>query len=199
MKHVAPSMVGPCIVGLASVSPSRLARTGVPAPASLHLTPKSIFPALRSSKRLNSTPQVFPQGDLQVCKKFLQQAQKSPEVDQAAEWARELVRMEARGPGDLPNAMDRIERRHGLPPRTLWALRYRTPKDIFASVYNRLRAAYEGERQRQIRKLQHELILTTAIAGASDPAVAAAEAVLGEMDLVSRADAAPGPTRSGGM
>jgi hypothetical protein len=184
MKHAA-SMVGPCMVGLASVSPSRVARTGVPAPAS----PKSILPALRSAKRLNGTPQVFPQGDLQVCKKFLQQEQKSPEVDEAAEWARELVRMEARGPGDLPNAMDRIERRHGLPPRTLWALRYRAPKDIFASVYNRLRAAYEGERQRQLRQLQHEFILTKALAGASDPAVAAAEAALGEVDLLRRADA----------
>lgn len=119
----------------------------------------------------------------QVRKSPLQSAQNSaPEVIEASTWARELVRLEALGPGDLPNAMARIERRHGLPARTLWSLRYRPPKDVFASIYNKLRSAYEFECERQLERLKHEITITKLKAGADAPAVCAAAALVGEND-----------------
>ncbi|CAM5769922.1 hypothetical protein [Bosea minatitlanensis] len=110
--------------------------------------------------------------------KFLQPVQKPP-VDQAADWANEMVLRETRGPGDLPNAMERLERRHDLPAKTLWSLRYRRPKDIFASLYFKLGQAYQAECERQMRRLSHELEITRAIAGSAHPAVASAEALVG--------------------
>lgn len=116
-----------------------------------------------------------------VCKTSLREAQ-TPEpneiVEEAAAWAEAMVSREARGPGDLPNAMERIARRYGIPHSVLWSLRYRRPKDLFASVYFKLRAAYEAECERQLRQLQHELEITKARAGAAHPAVVAAEAVV---------------------
>ena len=74
--------------------------------------------------------------------------------------------------------MDRLERRHALPRRTLWALRYRPPKDILASVYFKLLAAYQAECERQLRHLTHEIELTRAVAGPRVASVGAAEALV---------------------
>jgi hypothetical protein len=101
-------------------------------------------------------------------------------VNQAAEWANFMVLREARGPGDLPNAMERLERRYGIAIQTFWALRYRRPKDLLASVYLRLQAAHRAEVERQLKKLEHELAITAAIAGPHHPVVAAVEAVVGK-------------------
>jgi hypothetical protein len=100
-------------------------------------------------------------------------------VDEASRWAAELTRMESRGPGDIPNAWQRLERRYGVPTRTFWALRYRRPKDLWASVYLKLRAAYQAECARQFERLKNELEITRAIAGPDAPSVVAAEAVVG--------------------
>lgn len=62
-----------------------------------------------------------------------------------------LVWREARGPGDLDNAMRRIEARFGLPYATLWALRYRVPKSVDAGFFARLAQAFEMQCQRQER------------------------------------------------
>lgn len=113
------------------------------------------------------------------CKKNLQ-GELMNTVDQAADWARELTRAEARGPGDIENAWRRLEHRYGVPASTFWGLRYRKPKDVLASVYIRLRAAYQAECERQIRKLQHEITITKAIAGAAGAAVRAASALARE-------------------
>jgi hypothetical protein len=78
-------------------------------------------------------------------------------VETARAWSNELLRQEARGPGDLPNAMRRLETRYGLPARTFWSLRYRPPADILAGVFVKLQAAYQAECQRQLRKLTHEI------------------------------------------
>lgn len=116
-----------------------------------------------------------------MLKNPLQAAQMSDTaVDQAASWARELTQREARGPGDLNNAWQRLEARYGVPASTFWSLRYRKPKDILASIYFRLRGAYEAECERQMRKLRHELEVTKAIAGADHAAVRAAEALVGK-------------------
>jgi hypothetical protein len=112
-------------------------------------------------------------------KKFLREEQMSDvAVNQAASWARVLTQCESRGPGDLPNAWRRLEARYGVPVQTFWALRYRRPKDILASIYLQLSAAYQAECQRQMRKLAHEIHITRRIAGADHPAVAQAQAVV---------------------
>lgn len=90
-------------------------------------------------------------------------------VDEAAEWADHLVTRVYRGPGDtIEAAHHRAERKYGVPAQTFWALRYRRPKDLLASIYLRLQAAYQQEVERQEAKLRHELLLTKALAPTKD-------------------------------
>lgn len=102
-------------------------------------------------------------------------------VDRAVTWSKELTRLRASGPGDTENAMRRVEREYGIDYGVLWALRYRKPSDILTTWYFRLKAAYEAECDRQIRKLQHEKQIAKALHPDSS-AVASAEAFLREMD-----------------
>jgi hypothetical protein len=83
-------------------------------------------------------------------------------VADAQAWANELVRRESRGPGDMENAMRRLEARYGIPWRTFWQLRYRAPKDVFVGVFLQLKAAYDAEGIRQERLLAHERKITEA-------------------------------------
>ncbi len=83
-------------------------------------------------------------------------------VIEAREWANTLVRRESRGPGDLENAMRRLEARYGIPWRTFWSLRYRPPEDILTNVYFRLLQAFQSECQRQKRLIEHELKIAEA-------------------------------------
>jgi hypothetical protein len=101
-------------------------------------------------------------------------------VDQAAMWAKRLTQTEARGPGDMENAWRRLEARYGVSWRTFWALRYRRPREITAYLFDRLKAAHAAECERQMRRLQHDIEITKAIAGPDAPAVRAAEALVGE-------------------
>lgn len=103
-------------------------------------------------------------------------------LDNAARWSKDLTRMRSRGPGDTENAMRSIEREYGVDYWTLWRLRYRksTLRDIGVSAYMTLKAAYEVECERQLRKLQHEIIITEATAGPASPAIRAAKALVGE-------------------
>lgn len=119
-----------------------------------------------------------------MCKKALQDRKMDGDVlvDEAATWARDLTRREARGPGDMENAWRRLEARYGVPWRTFWSLRYRKPREIGASIYQRLAAAYEAERERQMRLLRHDIETTKKIAGADCAAVREAEALVGEVD-----------------
>lgn len=77
-------------------------------------------------------------------------------VSEAKEWASHMVLREMRSPGDLENAMRRLESRYGIPWRTFWNLRYRPPADILVGVWRQLHAAYEAECKRQERLLAHE-------------------------------------------
>ena len=77
-------------------------------------------------------------------------------VSEAKEWASHMVLREMRSPGDLENAMRRLESRYGIPWRTFWNLRYRPPADILVGVWRQLHSAYEAECQRQERLLAHE-------------------------------------------
>lgn len=121
---------------------------------------------------------------LQMCKKNLMEGQMSDVayLDNAERWSKELTRLRARGAGDTENAMRSLEREYGIDYWTIWRLRYRRSalKDIGVSVYHRLKAAYEAECQRQMRKLQHEIEVTEQITGPDSNAVRAAKALVGE-------------------
>lgn len=103
-------------------------------------------------------------------------------VEQASEWARWLTLREAQGPGDMPRAWERLERRYGVPGRIFWCLRYRPPKTLSVSIYARLKHAYDAERERQLRLLRHDLEITKAVVGPTDSAVVAVQALVGEED-----------------
>ena len=106
-------------------------------------------------------------------------------IDAAEQWSKDLTRMKARGSnGDILGAMRQIEREYGVDYWTIWKLRYRrsTIKDIGVSIYMRLQAAYQAECEKQLRKLEHEIEITEAIAGADSDAVRAAKALVGETE-----------------
>ena len=78
-------------------------------------------------------------------------------VEEAKRLVRELIQIESRGAGDTENAMRRLGNRYGIPWRTFWTLRYRTPRDVFVGVYQKLQTAHRVECERQIERLRHEL------------------------------------------
>ena len=90
----------------------------------------------------------------------------------------DLLRWEARGPGDTANAMRRIATRAAVPFGKLWALRYRPPKEIASHVLARIEAAHSAERERQLKRLAHDVEITAVLTGPDHPAVVAAEAAL---------------------
>jgi len=100
------------------------------------------------------------------------------DITRAQSFADDLLRWETRGPGDTANAMKRVAQRAALPFSKLWALRYRPPKAVASHVLAALEAAHAREVERQLRKLAHDVEITTRIAGPADPAVAAAQAAL---------------------
>lgn len=100
-------------------------------------------------------------------------------VTEAQGWANKLVARESRGPGDMENAMRRLETRYGIPWRTFWSFKYRPPTDVFVRVYLQIRLAYIAECERQTRLLQHEISITKLKVGPHSKAVRAAEALVG--------------------
>lgn len=113
-------------------------------------------------------------------------------VDRAADWADALVRREHRGPGDtLDAARSRAARKHRLPERLLWALRYRRPKRIWADLYLSLEAAVAAEVRSQEARLAHEIELSRSLplTSAGLDLVDEAEALLGATQGASEAQA----------
>ena len=129
-----------------------------------------------------------------MCKKSLREEQKvfdATAVDDAAKWADALMHRTYRGPGDtIEAARYRAEQRYGVPAQVFWALRYRRPKDILASVYLRLRAAYEAECEQQENRLRHELEIakTLPTTPAREALIREAEAVLGSAERTLNAN-----------
>ena len=78
-------------------------------------------------------------------------------VDAATDYVRTMVQRESRGPGDIDNAMSRLEQRYGLPFWSLWYLRKGKAKTVEASLLARIRAAYLDMCQRQASNLLHEI------------------------------------------
>lgn len=89
-------------------------------------------------------------------------------VETAIELANDLIRREARGPGDVENAMRRIESKYGVPHSFLWALRYRPPKDILLGAWMGLLNAHEVECARQKRLLDAALAKDKALKDAAN-------------------------------
>jgi hypothetical protein len=139
------------------------------------------FPQFNVSTTMNIQRGRFP-----VSKNPLRQEQEVYDgeavVSEAAGWAETLLQRTYRGPGDtIEAATYRAEQKYGVPAQTFWALRYRRPKDILASVYRTLQAAYEAECGRQEARLRHELEMAKALQGGATLAAAIreAEAALG--------------------
>lgn len=103
-------------------------------------------------------------------------------LNEAAGISRELTRMRARGPGDVENAMRQIESEYGIEYGFLWSLRYRLDrlKFISASTLNRIRAAYQAERERQIRKAAYEYKLTKEQTGVANDFMDSVAALVAE-------------------
>ena len=100
-------------------------------------------------------------------------------IETASDMAKSLVNRETRGPGDLDNAMRRVETKYGVPYATLWALRYRKPKDIMISAFMRITEAYEAQRLEQIRRFEHEKSITEIKGRVSSALVRAGDALAG--------------------
>ena len=100
-------------------------------------------------------------------------------LDQARRWADFLTKTESRGPGDMPNAWQRLERRYGIPASVFWNLRYRKPRGILTGLYTALKAAHDQECERQLRRYQHELQIATQL-GASKAVVPETVAVVAD-------------------
>lgn len=98
-------------------------------------------------------------------------------IEHARLMANELVLRESRGPGDMPNAMRRLETKYGVPAATFFHLRYRNPRRIWADVFLQLQAAYEMAREQQLRQLQHEIEISKK-AGISKIIIAESEALV---------------------
>lgn len=101
-------------------------------------------------------------------------------VEEASSKAQWLVQREVRGPGDLPQAMRRIEARYGVPYATLLSLRYRKPRDILISVYVRICEAHRAECERQKRLIEHEAAVANARTWVGRAVVDAAQALVRE-------------------
>ncbi|MCP4108351.1 MAG: hypothetical protein GY749_22875 [Desulfobacteraceae bacterium] len=102
-------------------------------------------------------------------------------VNEARDFAKVLIDREYSGPGQMERAMERASQKTGIDYSTFWSLRYRPPKDILASVYFRLRAAYSDECARQERLYCLERGITRAINNETDTAIVrAADFVAGQ-------------------
>jgi hypothetical protein len=119
------------------------------------------------------------EGFAKVKKDFLKMSD-AAYLDQAASWSKDLTRMKSRSIGDTENAMRQIEREFGIEYGFLWRLRYRREhlKTISISVYERIRAAYRAECERQMRKLENEITITEKITGPDNDSVRAAKALI---------------------
>jgi hypothetical protein len=66
-------------------------------------------------------------------------------VDDAADFAKALTWVEARGPGDYKPAMERAARGARVAPGLFWRLHYRKPKIVDAAAFMNIGTAY-GQR-----------------------------------------------------
>lgn len=101
----------------------------------------------------------------------------SKAVELAAAWVNTMLRLESRGAGDSINAMRRLSVKHGIPYSLLFALKYKPPKDLYVSAFEKLENAYEKQLRGAVSALDHERKLTEAKTGIGARIVAAANAL----------------------
>lgn len=77
--------------------------------------------------------------------------------EQAQDYVKRMIARESGGWGDMNAAIDRLERKYGIPFWTMNNIRTGRAKTIEAGVFARIRAAYMDMCERQISRLQHEL------------------------------------------
>jgi hypothetical protein len=144
--------------------------------------------SFRSSS--SSMANVEPWMGLQMRKLYLLKRQNrmsdaaSAYVEEAAKNAAWLVEREARGPGDIENAMRRLEVKFGIPYSAFWALRYRPPKTIAVEIFARLWEAFETERAYQRKRFEDEDAATHPKTRLGEAIVRAARALAGTKDGV---------------
>ncbi len=105
-------------------------------------------------------------------------------VQEAAKNANWLVSREARGPGDVENAMHRLETKFGIPYSAFWALRYRPPKSVATEIFARLWEAFEMERANQRKRFDDDDAATHPKTWLGEAIVRAARVVAGTIDGV---------------
>lgn len=117
---------------------------------------------------------------LRVCKREGSHMDAATFVTHAGDMLEQMLGSEARGPGDVENAMRRIEARYGVPYQAQWNARYRKPKQIAAHIYAAIAEAYDDHCASQARKLNEERARTKAAGVFACALVRAAAAVVGE-------------------
>lgn len=93
---------------------------------------------------------------------------KQPPMSAAAstiQQVRRLAQREARGPGDVDNALQRLSQESGIGFWTLWHLYQQRAKTVEAGLRDRIRALYIARCEREIAVLQHELAFERALGG----------------------------------
>lgn len=111
----------------------------------------------------------------------------SKAIEEATKWIKAMVHRESRGPGDRINALRRLSNRYGVPYNLMWSCLYRPPKDLYVSMYEKLRNAYEQELNKGLNSLLHERRLTNAKTELGKRLVRTADLLAGEDDeAVSR-------------
>lgn len=78
-------------------------------------------------------------------------------VDVATARVRRMVQRESQGPGDIENALRRLEERYGLPFWSLWHIRKGKAKSCEVSLFARIEAAYFDMCGRQATSLLSEI------------------------------------------
>lgn len=76
---------------------------------------------------------------------------------QAQGYVKRMLENEGSTWGNLAQALEKIERRYGIPYWTLNNLRTGRAKTVEAGLFQRLKTAYLDHCERQIARLQHEL------------------------------------------
>jgi hypothetical protein len=107
-------------------------------------------------------------------------------VEEAARYARALVHMRTRGPGDRDNAIRAVARECGLPKGSVWGLLYRRPAHVWAHVLKNLHDGYNRAREEQLRLLEHEIAITRLKAGSAHNSVQEAQALVDAAKRVTR-------------
>lgn len=86
-------------------------------------------------------------------------------AEEAQGYVRRMIARESSGWGDMNSALDRLERKYGIPFWTMNNIRTGRAKTIEAGVFARIRSAYMDMCERQISRLQHELEVEREIDG----------------------------------